>query len=121
VSTGGMSQVDLSYQRLIREAARGTDVITRYTDSTWWEWTRGSALVFWRWGNYVDLALDGCPPFWLFEPPPFKRRTPTSPDEKRSLISAKLQAIIERGYLAHGWVESLIQFFDVPLRRTIYA
>jgi hypothetical protein len=86
----------------------------RFTESTWWEWTRGSALVFWRWSEYVSLALEGCPPFLLTNLPNFKRRTPTPPASKLSLISAKLRTIIDLGYLIPGRVESLIQFFDVP-------
>jgi hypothetical protein len=70
--------------------------------------------VFWRWGDYIDLAVDGCPPFLLFDLPQFKRRTPTPPDDKRPLIAAKLKTIIDRGYLTFGSVKSLIQFFDVP-------
>jgi hypothetical protein len=103
----------LSYQ-LLEQAERGVDVLTRFTDASWWEWTPGSALVFWRWGNYSDLALDGCLPFMLSDPPRFKKGTPTPSNEKRSLIAEKLRAIIERGYLVHGRVQSLIQFFDVP-------
>jgi hypothetical protein len=102
------------HQRLLLEAEWGADVITRFTESTWWEWTRGSTLVFWRWGDYANLALDGCAPFLLSELPKCKKRTPTPSADKRGLISAKLQTIIDRGYLIHGRMESLIQFFDVP-------
>jgi hypothetical protein len=73
-----------------------------------------STLVFWRWGDSLKLALDGCPPFLLCDPPIFKRRTHTPSKLKRSLIAIKLKAIIDQGYLVHGRVESLIQFFDVP-------
>jgi hypothetical protein len=54
------------------------------------------------------------PSILLSDPPRFKRGTPTPSNEKRSLIAGKLRAIIERGYLVHGTVQSLIQFFDVP-------
>jgi hypothetical protein len=53
--------------RLVQDADRGCDVVTRFTDATWWEWTRGSALVFWRWGDNTRLALDGCPPISFVE------------------------------------------------------
>jgi hypothetical protein len=46
-SQGGFAQ-SAQHQRLVLEAERGADVISRFTESTWWEWTRGSALVFWR-------------------------------------------------------------------------
>jgi hypothetical protein len=58
---GGFHQ----HQRLLLEVEWGAYGITRFTESTWWEWTRGLALVFWRWGDYENLAVDGCAPFLL--------------------------------------------------------
>jgi hypothetical protein len=91
----GVAGDHLVLKRLLSEAVRGKDVITRFTDASWWEWTRGSALVFWRWGEHVNLAVDGCPPFLLCELPMIKKKTPTPNKEKRLLIADKLKAIIE--------------------------
>jgi hypothetical protein len=50
-------------ERLLLEGKHGVDVVNHYTDASWWEWSRGSALVFWRREQYYQLALNGCPPF----------------------------------------------------------
>jgi hypothetical protein len=63
---------------LMAEATRGREVFIHFMDSTWWEWSRGSALVFWRWSAFKQLALDGCVP-WLLSPLPTFRRRPMVP------------------------------------------
>lgn len=42
---------------------QGIDVLLRWDRCTWWDWSDGSALVFWRWGEHCQLALEGLPPF----------------------------------------------------------
>jgi hypothetical protein len=75
---GGFSQ----HQRLFLEAERGADVISRFTESTWLEFTLGLALVLWRRVDHINLAQDDCPPFLLRDPPNSKWRTPSPSAEK---------------------------------------
>jgi hypothetical protein len=95
-------------------AQRGLEVLKHCSDASWWEWTRGSALDFWRWSIHQELALNGCVPFLLDNLPKFKRPSQIPLADKRLLIAEKLHTIIARGYLTSGPVQSLIQFFDVP-------
>jgi hypothetical protein len=68
LSTGGTDINDalpvesVDAHRLLVECQHGVEVTKHVADASWWEWTRGSALVFWRWGQYQQLALEGFPP-----------------------------------------------------------
>jgi hypothetical protein len=44
--SGGLVSDLVFPHRLLMEVDRGIDLIERYTDASWWEWTRGSALAF---------------------------------------------------------------------------
>jgi hypothetical protein len=67
----------------------GLEVVCCYADASWWEWLRGSTLVFWRWGTNSSLALEGYAPFLLGDLPVFKGNTSTPSPEKRPLITDK--------------------------------
>ena len=42
----------------------GRDVITRTANSTWWEWSHGSTLIYWRWPRQCwKRVRDGTPLF----------------------------------------------------------
>jgi hypothetical protein len=99
---------------LMLMACRGAGVLSHYADATWWEWTRGSALVFWGWELCAHLALNRYPPYLLSDPPIAKRPSVTPPIEKWLLIASKIKEIVDRGYLVKGPVKSLIEFFAVP-------
>jgi hypothetical protein len=109
---GGKAGLDPT--RLVFEAHKGKLVLRHFADATWWEWSRGSALVFGRWNGCIQFTLHGHPPFLLSSLPIFKRKSLIPADDKRSMIGSKLKTIFDRGYLVSGSVKSLIQFFDVP-------
>jgi hypothetical protein len=100
--------------RLLDEVQRGSEVLFHFSAASWWEWSYGSALVFWRWHDNTQLALHGCRPFLLKALPLFKRKSNIPPANKRLLIASKLNSIIQWRYLVQGPVKRLIQFFDVP-------
>jgi hypothetical protein len=46
---------------LVRDTEAGTDILYKICNSTWWNWTSGSTLIFWRWpkGEQQTAAPDG--------------------------------------------------------------
>jgi hypothetical protein len=51
------------HEELNKDLHTGIDAISRFLDSNWWSWKRGSALLFWRWpeGEQRKFARDGMP------------------------------------------------------------
>ena len=48
----------------------GRTAIERASYSSWWEWTKGSTIFFWRWPtHYQKLARLGVPPMFDEDPP----------------------------------------------------
>jgi hypothetical protein len=75
----------------------------------------GSTFVYWRWGQYDDIAKNGMMPFVINKFPQNKQKGRRhSDDQKFQLIAAKLQVILQRKYIAPGFVSSLTDSFDVP-------
>ena len=98
-----------------REA--GCDCLFYASYATWWEWKKGSRLFFWRWSPEFSLqARDGMPMYWI----PNKLATSRKPqsyikdDSIREKVTAKVNKIIDRGYIKEGMVKSLIKYFQVP-------
>ena len=55
------------------------DCITRAVNSTWWDWSDGSRLFFWRWPDPWRLeARDGAKSYRMAEPP-HRRHFPRVP------------------------------------------
>jgi hypothetical protein len=91
----------LPHDDLVRDVAAGVDAIGRFTDSTWWEWKRGSTLFFWRWpaGEQRTSAHDGMP-IWIKSWLPKYQRSSRSPNPLvKPLIVEKLQKILDWGYV----------------------
>jgi hypothetical protein len=107
------------YDELIKDVTAGVDAISRVSDSDWWTWKRGSALLFWRWpeGEQRTSARDGMP-IWIRSRLPRFVGPARPPDpEKKHLILAKLKKILDRGYVVTpdsvDFIKSLMDFFDV--------
>jgi hypothetical protein len=49
------------YIELKKDVTARTDAISRFSDTDWWAWKRGSALFFWSWpiGEQRRSAQDG--------------------------------------------------------------
>jgi len=72
--------------------------------------------LFWRWPEqYQADVRDGQPHFLVGDGKPFKRpqKAPRS-EEDRKRVSAKVNSVRQKRYIAPGWVVSLIHFFYVP-------
>jgi hypothetical protein len=104
-----VGQVDL-------EAAR--DAIGRTADSNWWEWTRGSRPLHWRWPEeYVRDIRDGVEIHVKSQLPlNHKPQKDVHCARDKELVTKKLQVARGRNYIAGGGeqVMSLTTFFHVP-------
>ena len=100
-----------------REAPVARECLSKAAEATWWEWSSGSALFFWRWeeGQWRRWARDGQPHFLVGELPSYKvpqARFKTPRDRK--LVKGKLDKVRARLYIAPGTVMSLTPMFHVP-------
>ena len=64
---------------------------------SWWEWTKGSTINFWRWpAHYQKVARIGVPPMFDVEPPRVKDQQPPYANmEERDLVKAKLEKVLD--------------------------
>jgi hypothetical protein len=94
----------------------GFDAIHRCADATWFEWSKGSALLFWNWGpEYQREVRDGQPHFMTDSAgTPFLRKQSKARDpHKHKLMRAKVVQVRQRGYIKPGRVVSGTHYFCV--------
>jgi hypothetical protein len=87
----------------------GVDCVWRAASSSWWEWSQGSTLYFWRWPPALrSLAWDGHP-LWVQGSLPTYRCPQRSEGDKsiRIQVAKKLSTVRMRRYIAPGRVSSL--------------
>jgi hypothetical protein len=93
------------------------DCIARCSNATWWEWSDGSRLLFWRWPMaWRREARDGAPGFHKGVPLP-RRFFPAMPVTEEWMIQKddeKLEKLIDRRYLESGLVLTVVPHFAVP-------
>ena len=81
---------DATCDSLLRDVDCGISVLAQNQRSSWWEWTGGSALIFWRWPS-SDMRIERpgmVPLFWF--PIPFP-------------LTASRNVLL-RGTWLHWWV-----------------
>jgi hypothetical protein len=94
----------------------GYDAIHRCADATWFEWPKGSAPLFWNWGEEYQRAVrDGQPHFMIGSlDEPFMRKQAKAKDSlKHKLMRAKVVEVRQRGYIKPGNVTSGTHYFCV--------
>jgi hypothetical protein len=104
-------------QSLARDAEIGCEALESVLDSTWWEWSNGSGLLFWRWQTGTEqeaAARDGMTIFVRGELPGFFKKSRPIEQVKLTLIASKIGQVRKRGYIKPGPIQSLTDFFDVP-------
>ena len=115
-----LSERDRRWTELKLDLEVGRDALRRGVESTWWEWTEGSTLFFWRWPpEYRKQARDGVRVFILSEKrlPRYwkKQRWPEGDEDQIRMMEKKLSKVRDnRKYLELGHVQSLTGFFAVP-------
>jgi hypothetical protein len=65
---------------LLQDATAGMSVLSKICNASWWDWSRGSTLVFWRWpeGEQRRASRDGMDPRgteWTLISNPSRRRS----------------------------------------------
>ena len=97
----------------------GVDVLMRADRASWFDWTDGSALVFWRWHDFKIEARDGFPTHFLdssMRQSSKKFYPPMVPADSRmrSLLEEKLNRIVQARYISDGYAHWDIRYFHVP-------
>ena len=83
---------------------------------SWWEWTGGSKLFFWRWPEDIrNLARDGMPTWITGDLPAYRvpQRREKDP-HTREMMADKAANVVGKGYVGPGRVLSLTSYFSVP-------
>ena len=94
----------------------GLDAIFRCADATWFEWPKGSAILFWNWGpEYQREVRDGQPHFMTraLETPFLRKQAKARDAEQHELMRAKVVQVRQRGYISTGEVVSGTHYFCV--------
>ena len=110
------SNQDVSDVEQARNREAIIDCITRCSHSTWWEWSDGSRLNFWRWPEvWSREARDGAPGFHTSTLTPKYNFTkgPAKDDWTKEKINEKLRILIQRRYIVPGMVIRVMPYFDV--------
>ena len=91
------------------------DCFFRAAECTWWEWSAGSSLFFWRWPrSHSHWAWDGQPHYQTGQLSRFHRKQdPPKCDEDPVKMKGKLDKIQRRNYIEWGVVLSLTHMFYV--------
>ena len=102
---------------LRRDVVKGREILSQVLKSSWWEWTFGSLLFFWRWNGrqQQQAARDGMRSY-IHGSLPVERRpkkVKIKPEFKR-LVTLKIEGMTKRNYLETGHVSSALNFFAVP-------
>ena len=76
---------------LVRDVTLGRAVLAQVLAGTWWDWTNGSSLIFWRWNGRAQIkaARDGMDIFVHRPLPRGRRLKPLNleADQKRLVVS----------------------------------
>lgn len=92
------------------------DCIRRCANSTWWEWSDGSRLLFWRWPlAWRREARDGARGYHISYPEP-KLRYPQVPIKEQWIVEKdldKLEKLLRRRYIVKGSVRNTVPRFPV--------
>jgi hypothetical protein len=111
-STHGVSWVTIPSKDIIA----GRVCIEKVVSASFWDWSNGTRLFFWRWPiESREWARDGHPIYVSGTLPNYRRKQAVERDPKiREVVASKLEKIVHRGYIQPGSIQSLISFFTVP-------
>ena len=113
----GGTRSSLALLSLSQDVKCGFRIIRQVSASSWWEWTGGSSLFFWRWNgrDQIRMARDGIP-ISVSAPLPKQRRQKASRFDpvQKAMVAGKIAAMMKRDYLETGHVSNTVHFFAVP-------
>ena len=108
-------------EELLKDLRTGLPILGQVLQSSWWEWSSGSTLFFWRWNGreQISAARDGMR-FFVHGPLPRSRHMKPLKltDLQTKLVLEKIDGMIRRSYLSAGFVKSSLHFFAVPKGQT---
>jgi hypothetical protein len=89
---------------LLRDGEVGEDALSKLADSSWWNWDKGSTLLFWRCpkGEQRIAARDGMDAYINGSLPNYQVRAGPVKTEVYQLLLPKVKKIIDRGYVRIG-------------------
>ena len=115
-TTSTSSCIDIG--RLDSDVRQGLVVLGQVLGSTWWEWTSGSAPLFWKWNGteQINAARDGMKIFLQSSLPRSQRdvKRPRFDSNTRRMVSAKVETMVAKSYLEVGLVRTSLHYFEVP-------
>ncbi len=109
--------MSFSHHELVADLRKGLPIIGQLLQSSWWEWSIGSSLLFWRWNGQeqIKASRDGMRIFVTGPLPKEKKMKPLRIQaDQLALVSDKIDGMTSRGYLRTGPVKSCLHFFAVP-------
>lgn len=90
------------------------DCLTRASNSTFWDWSNGSRLFFWRWQHWWKSARDGELLFHLDPPPKWRGINLPAPSwHYELLLRKKEEKLVHRQYLEFGFADCYVPRFGV--------
>ncbi len=97
----------------------GREALWYASESSWWEWDKGSRPFFWRWPEfYLKTIRDGLEIYLLGPKPTYQVPQPkVRTEEDLELLRKKILKVRERGYIGRlPWGEplSLLPYFYIP-------
>ncbi|KAL7561660.1 hypothetical protein ACA910_018550 [Epithemia clementina (nom. ined.)] len=95
---------------------RGVKACDHASQATFWNWQGGSGIFLWRWPPEYqsDVAL-GVPPYWTRQPvAKIVKQGNLGDRETIQKISAKIDDVRKKGYIAPEKCIATIKFFSVP-------
>ena len=110
---------------LRKDIDRYVDCAFRAHCSTWFEWTEGSTIFYWRWPKrFRCMARDGIPYWFKGDKPKTKKAQSFEQDENvRNKVREKLSSVRKKGYITNDFVKSSIRVVltaGFGLRRPVY-
>lgn len=103
--------------QLLQDVQCGLRVLRQVSSSSWWEWTGGSSLFFWRWNGQEQIraSRDGIKIFVAASLPSQRRQTAARlTQSQQGLVASKLDTMVKRDYLEPGHVTNTVHYFAVP-------
>jgi hypothetical protein len=100
---------------LEKDASAIADALLRAFKCTWWDWSAGSTLFFWRWhSEFKTETQDGIHIYVTGKPPRYQKPQPKpSTEERAGLVWAKLAKVRNRNYIEQGPDLILMDYFEV--------
>lgn len=90
------------------------DGLNRSKNLSWWEWSDGSRLYFWRWGEWAVDARDGIEFWHRRDPEPwFGRNFPAPTRDAEEKLRSKEIKLWFRRYLLRGFITMIVCRFAV--------